>query len=349
MKDILTDINTKLTDGVYQNEEHVRLSLVTRILDHLGWDIWNPREVNPEYYAIPSEDRSRVDLALFLNSNVPRVFFEIKAVGKIDSDLPNIERQLRDYNRNLTAMFSIITDGRKWRFYYSQAGGEFSQKCFKTIDLLEDDLDDIETFFNAFLAKSNVVSGDAQKDAQNYLQLNLKQRAMGDALPQARRMVDEPPFPSLPQALVERVAAAGHKISVEEATEFIQNYKPIEKPVSPVPSSRHPVNIELPPRRLSEIDNWTPSDYPAAEEALMQVLDVAELMLFRGVEFGDAAVQVARRKDITHGTVRHHCTRALGLDTYQFKALIQDAKRTITFLQKKYPKYANIITERLQK
>ncbi|MBI3578683.1 MAG: type I restriction enzyme HsdR N-terminal domain-containing protein [Ignavibacteriales bacterium] len=349
MKDLLTDINAYLTDGAYKNEEHVRLSLVSRILDYLGWDIWNPREVYPEYYAIPSEDRSRVDLALFLKSNMPSVFLEIKAVGKIDFDLPIIERQLRDYNRNLTALFSIITDGRKWRFYHSQAGGEFSQKCFKTIDLLEDDLNDIETFFNAFLAKPNVDSGDAEKDARKYLQLNLKQRAMGDALPQARRMVDEPPFPSLPHALIERVAVAGHKISIEEATEFIRTYKPIEQPLSPKPLSKHPMDIEPQSRELSEIENWTPSTYSAGKEALMQVLDVAELMLFKSVEFGDAAVQVALRKGITHGTVRHSCTRALGLDTFEFKALIKDAKRTITFLQKKYPEYVYTITERLQK
>ena len=56
----------------------------------------------------------------------------VEYVGKIDSDLLRIEQQLRDYNRNNTAQFSIITDGRKWRFYYSQTGGEFSHKCFTT-------------------------------------------------------------------------------------------------------------------------------------------------------------------------------------------------------------------------
>jgi predicted type IV restriction endonuclease len=75
MKEMLEDLISKLTDGYFVNEEHVRLSLVTRVLQHLGWDIWNPREVNPEYYCIPNEDRSRVDIALFLTPKIPSAFF----------------------------------------------------------------------------------------------------------------------------------------------------------------------------------------------------------------------------------------------------------------------------------
>lgn len=347
MKEVLADINSKLVEGLYVNEEHVRLSLVARILQQLGWDIWNPKEVNPEYYCIPNEDKSRVDIALFLTPQIPSVFIEIKTIGKIDSDLAGIERQLRDYNRNLTAMFTIITDGRKWRFYYSQAGGEFSQKCFKILDFFEDDLDDIETFMKSFLSRSEISLGKAEQDARSYLQLTLKQRAMDDALIQARRMVDLSPFPSLPQALVERVATSGFKISLDEAREFIQNFKPIEKTTSlhMFPSTSSIVG--RPKKEVSDLSNLTPSDYSAGSEALRQILEVAELMLFHRTEFGEAAVQVARKRNINQTTVRHHCTRALGLDTYQFKALIQDPKLTVSFLQKKFPQSSRIIEERL--
>lgn len=150
MKDILLDIRKKLIDNAYVNEEHVRMSLVARVVKQLGWDLWNPEEVNAEFVAVPHEDQSRVDLALFLNTFSPSVFIEVKAVGKLGGNIAPIERQLRDYNRNNTALFSIITDGQQWRFYYSQTGGEFSQKCFKILDLLEDDIDDIEMFLTRF-------------------------------------------------------------------------------------------------------------------------------------------------------------------------------------------------------
>jgi hypothetical protein len=123
MREILLDIRDKLNNRAYSNEEHVRLSLVSRILLELGWDLWNPREVNAEFRVLPQEDRSRVDLALFLTPQSPSVFIEVKQVGGLTGNIEETERQLRDYNRNNTALFSIATDGRKWRFYYSQTGG----------------------------------------------------------------------------------------------------------------------------------------------------------------------------------------------------------------------------------
>jgi hypothetical protein len=221
MNDVLLDIRNKLVKNFYQNEEHVRLSLVARILYELDWDIWNPLEVNTEFRAVPQEDSTKVDIALFRNRYLPpSVFIEIKAVGKVDAALAKIEHQLRDYNRNNTAEFSIITDGRKWRFYYSQTGGEFSRKCFKVIDVLNDELTDLVETFNLFLSKSKIDNGDAKNEAERLLQLNQKQRALEDAFPKAKRMISEPPFPSLPEALVKVVSELGFHVTLTEASKF---------------------------------------------------------------------------------------------------------------------------------
>ncbi|MBU4221075.1 MAG: type I restriction enzyme HsdR N-terminal domain-containing protein [Euryarchaeota archaeon] len=222
MEETLKDIKTKLEGRFYQNEEHVRFSIVARILQQLGWDIWNPQEVIPEFYGTPNEDKTRIDMALCPNLGSPSVFIEVKSVGKIDATLADVEIQLRDYNRNLTAIFSIITDGQKWRFYYSRAGGEFSEKCFKVIDLLKDDLSNVESSLKTFLAKSEIINENAEKNAKSYLQLNQKQRAMENAYQQALKKITEPPFPSLPQALFELVASAVNKITFEEAEDFIK-------------------------------------------------------------------------------------------------------------------------------
>lgn len=223
MNEILSDIRNKLTNNYFQNEEHVRISLVLRILFKLGWDIWNPKEVNSEFKAVPSEDVSRVDIALFSNEySPPLIFIEIKSVGKIDTDLFRIEQQLRDYNRNNTAQFSIITDGKEWRFYYSQTGGEFSQKCFKVIDIIQNNLSDVINSLTLFLSKNEILSGNSKKEAERLLKLNQKQRALEDALPRAKRMISEYPFPSLPQALAKIASKLGFTISEEEAKEFAQ-------------------------------------------------------------------------------------------------------------------------------
>lgn len=223
MKDTISDIRQKIANLAYKNEEHVRLSLVARVLQKLGWNIWDSCEVNSEYNATPHEDSTRVDIALFSTPRRPDVFVEVKAVGKLSRDsLQKAELQLRNYNRDNTAPFSIITDGQIWRFYLSQSGGKFSDKCFKVVDLLNDDLDGIEVLLCTFLKKIEIENGNAIREAHKYLRLTEKQRVMEDLLPQARRVILEPPFPSLPDALIELVAEEGFTINVEETQDFIK-------------------------------------------------------------------------------------------------------------------------------
>ncbi len=241
MRETISDIRNKINSGVYQNEEHVRLSLVARVLLKLGWNIWDPNEVNCEYNACSYEDSSKVDIALFSTPRKPDIFIEVKSIGKIRSDLEKTEIQLRDYNRDNTALFSIITDGQNWRFYFSQTGGKFSEKCFKCVNLLDDDLSDIEDSLNKFLSKSTIENGSAATEAQKYLRLSEKQRVMEDKLPEGKRAVLIPPYPSLPEALITLVAEEGFQITSEEARNFIKDVdakptslqQPITTPVKP--------------------------------------------------------------------------------------------------------------------
>lgn len=222
MRDALKDIQQKLDIGTYKNEEHVRMSLVARVLLKLGWNIWDPDEVYSEYKTVPHEDASRVDIAMFLTARRPSVFIEVKAVGKIKGSLQETELQLRNYNRDNTALFSIITDGRIWRFYISQTGGKFSEKCFKVIDLSDDELDDIENSLNTFLKKSQIENGEAEREAKKYLKLNEMERLMQELLPQARKLIEEPPYPRLPEALIGLLKQEGYDINVDKAQDFIE-------------------------------------------------------------------------------------------------------------------------------
>lgn len=222
MKEILSDIKSKLLNHDYSNEEHVRLSLVARVLQKLEWDIWNPKEVNTEFVVVPSEDNKKVDIALFLRPFVPSVFIETKAVGQMQGNLPAIEMQMRNYNRDNQAMFTVITDGRIWCFYLSSASGEFSRRCFRTLDLLNDDLEQVEAALSAFLKRSAVENDNARHKAENYLKLNQIQRTAKGCLPEARRRITEPPFRSLPDALIALVQAKGFSITQDEAVKFIK-------------------------------------------------------------------------------------------------------------------------------
>jgi len=227
MKDILEDIINQLKGGKFRNEEQVRFSLVARILQKLDWDIWNPDQVYTEFKPNPANDNKKVDVALFLNGSTPSIFIEIKSPEKLNNsiELLKAETQLKDYNADLTALFTILTDGNQWRFYYSQEGGTFSQKRFKTVKFVTDDIEDIEAAFEMFLKKEVVLNGEAKKKAYSFLQLSRKQKILEECLPQARRITEANPLLNLVEALVEAAEENGLDISKEEALEFIQNHK----------------------------------------------------------------------------------------------------------------------------
>ncbi|WP_022824042.1 DUF4357 domain-containing protein [Hymenobacter norwichensis] len=222
MIELLEDIRRRLLASEYKNEEHVRLSLVARVVQAVGWNIWNPVEVYTEFKATEKEDNTRVDVALFANNfAADTIFIECKGVGRIGDDLAKVERQLRDYNRNHSALFTIITDGQHWRFYFSLTSGEFAQKLFGSLDLLHDEPTETAAYFQDFLGHENILNGSARLAAESYLLLSRKERAMKDVLPEAEKHITQPPFPALPEALLELLAAKGLTVSREEAVAFL--------------------------------------------------------------------------------------------------------------------------------
>jgi hypothetical protein len=97
------------------------------------------------------------------------------------------------------------------------------------LDVLKDDVDDLEKSFEMFLSKERIGNSTAEREAQEYLQLSRKQRVMEDILPKARRLINEPPFPTLPQAVVNLAKKAGQTVNEEEASQFIKKNMDREK------------------------------------------------------------------------------------------------------------------------
>lgn len=253
MKEVLSDVISRLKNNEYKNEEHVRLSLVCRMLEYLGWDIWNPREVFSEFAAIPQEDASRVDIALFMPPQLlrPAVFIEVKAVGRLVAMIQSAELQLRNYNRNNQADISILTDGQIWRFYLSSASGEFSDKCFEKLDLCASDisLDDLELEFDVFLSKAAVQSGRAVEEARIYLKRTDAERIMYEMLPLAQRDSEEDPTMSLIECFIKRCAERGVECSSDKALNFIKNNRHRPIPIS----TNNTTAITLPQKKESNI------------------------------------------------------------------------------------------------
>lgn len=257
LRQTIEDIRRKLKSSVYQNEEHVRLSLVARIVQELGWDIWNPGEVNTEFAVAPDEDKTKVDMALFARDGYPAVLIEIKAVGKMEGNLETIEIQVRNYNRDITAPFSIITDGQIWRFYYVKGEGTFSQKLFDKLDLTEPNTFKISEKLESYLSKDEIRNGNAEEEAKKRLNVTQKQETMANSYADAEMRMKREPFPNLPDALIEVMKFKGFEITRQEAEAYIRSRSEIQLPP---PSSKFEKTQETQNDKTrttsSQVQNW---------------------------------------------------------------------------------------------
>lgn len=118
LKERLDQIASRVPVVRGRGEEATKQALVLPMLDALGFDIWNPLEVCPEYDADfatrKGSQKERVDLAVLLDGS-PRVFVEVKS---IDTALDGNEGQLaRYFNASPTVSLAVITNGVEYRFY----------------------------------------------------------------------------------------------------------------------------------------------------------------------------------------------------------------------------------------
>lgn len=195
MKEVIESVRKLLKDGVFSDEQHVRFSLVGRICQKLGWNIWNPAEFFTEYKVekvptqlLPKDSNGRVDVALFLSDNKPKaaeVFMEIKAPGKLMPSLKDCEDQLHAYTGHHRIAIGILTDGVIWRFYVPAIGGYFKDTLFAQLNLEVDDIETIVAFFNDILHRDNFRKKAQDKAEQMFEELgriilvkNVKQQAI---------------------------------------------------------------------------------------------------------------------------------------------------------------------------
>ena len=101
-----------------RGEEATKQALVYPLLEALGYNIWLPTEVCPEYeadFAIKKNgQKEKVDIAI-LKDNIPQIFVEVKS---IDVNLDGHEGQLaRYFNSCNSVTLGILTNGVEWRFF----------------------------------------------------------------------------------------------------------------------------------------------------------------------------------------------------------------------------------------
>ncbi len=206
MKTAIEDIRKMLNQGLYRDEQHVRLSLVSRILMELGWNIWNPSEYYTEYPAITLNANTqnilgngKVDIALGRKLNTKsesvKALIEVKAIGKID----NVSRtQLQSYSSNKRQLFSVLTDGAVWEFYLNSLpinSINYTDCLFNSMNLKDDDIDIMILVLRSLLCPSRISKikslAKRMRDEFEYIQLIQKFK------PQAKKQFPDDPIKQL--------------------------------------------------------------------------------------------------------------------------------------------------------
>ncbi|CAN5622909.1 type I restriction endonuclease [soil metagenome] len=102
-----------------KGEEAAKQSLVVPFLQVLGYDVWDPREVQPEYIADFAKKKSngqmeKIDYALHIGS-APGIFIECKAA---DKELDEHDAQLaRYFNATPSVRVAVLTNGVRLKIF----------------------------------------------------------------------------------------------------------------------------------------------------------------------------------------------------------------------------------------
>jgi len=187
------------------DEAATKQGVILKILSCLDWDPFDINEVHPEYPT----GSGKVDFALRHNG-YNKVFIEVKRIGE---DLEKHQEQLLNYSFKYGVRIAVLTNGITWRFYLPLHEGSWEQRRFYTIEIYEQDTEDIASKFIDFLSKENVISGKAIENAENIYMSKQRETLIKQTLPKAwDRIVSEPD-----ELLVELIA---------EITEKMCGYRP---------------------------------------------------------------------------------------------------------------------------
>ncbi|MBI9084690.1 MAG: hypothetical protein JEZ11_13930 [Desulfobacterales bacterium] len=167
------------------DEANTKQAIILRPLSILRWNIFDTSEVQPEY----SVSSKRVDYSLRIN-NTNKVFIEVK---KVTEDLDSHQEQLLNYSFQEGVKLAILTNGITWWFYLPLNEGNWEQRRFYAIDIIQQDSSDIASKFIDFLAKENVKNENSLKKAEQIYKGQVKDIEIKRNLPRAwNKLISEP-------------------------------------------------------------------------------------------------------------------------------------------------------------
>jgi hypothetical protein len=216
LREHILHIQDNIRAGLFANEASVSQGIVLRILQVLGWPIFDSRVVSPEYGV----EGRRVDFALCHPRDKPMVFIEVKQVGQSEG----ADRQLFEYAFHLGVPMAVLTDGQEWHFYLPGEQGLYQERRVYKLDLLERNLEECEVRLKRYLDYQASCTGRALEEARRDYQGIAKDRQIISTLPIAWTKLTEEPDDLLIELIADKVESlCGYKPDPDTVASFLAN------------------------------------------------------------------------------------------------------------------------------
>lgn len=161
----------KLKDQI-QTEEATKNAFIMPFIQGLGYDVFNPTEVVPEYTAdIGLKKGEKVDYAI-LKEGQPIILIECKWWGE---NLDVHSSQLLRYFHTSPAKFGLLTNGIQYRFYTDLIeSNKMDEKPFLEFDITnikEQTINELKKFHKSYFDVNNIFNSASELKYSNEIKI----------------------------------------------------------------------------------------------------------------------------------------------------------------------------------
>ena len=210
LKELQTDKKFKDFD-----EASIKQGIILRILSLLSWDPFDLNEIQPEYSA----KKQKIDFVLKQNDSLKTFIIVKKGLDNFKSHIET----LLDSSSDSGAKIAIYTTGLSWWFFLPSAEGSIDDKRYWSFDTGKEKIEVISKRLNDFLSKENIVSGHAEKLADEIINKRKEVALINEYLPKAWEKVINEPEVYLVDVISEVTKGlCGYKPKREKIVEFVK-------------------------------------------------------------------------------------------------------------------------------
>jgi predicted type IV restriction endonuclease len=239
------DVMKKLVEFIKKIQSDVRFSafdeaaikqgVALKILSLLEWDPFDVDEVQPEYEI----QGAKVDFCL-KKEKTNKVFIFVR---KNEKDFPKHQDKVLSVSVQGKVPIGILTNGLTWWFFLPLVQGSADEKKFLTIEMESQKAEEASEIFENFLTKENVLSGQAEKAAEDIYTARQRNFFIKETLPKAWAQIMSDPKKWLADILGSVTEElCGYHPDREAIDEFISSkFKEkvdLESLIQPTPAAR---------------------------------------------------------------------------------------------------------------